>query len=315
MKSKPLEILEFVLARFIFFLVNILPQKWAYGIGRGIGKLLYKIKSLRNTVLSGLKKAYKTEKTEEEIRDIAKKCCIHWGISLIEYMRLYKINNRGSIDKHAVHKPASDLIKSKLSEGKGCLVISGHFGMWEYMGAGLSHSGIPLNVIMRPLDNRILDKFVSKIRSSFGTVNIPKKQFKPMIKAIKNNEALVFLMDQNSISKSSVFVPFFGEPASTSTGVVWFLKRFKDTPVVMVYPYRDKDNIHRNIAEEVKIIHCDDYDEFAVKNMANMTALIEKYVRMRPEQWMWLHPRWKKEPNEQELKEYNERFSTNKDQS
>ncbi len=268
--------------------------------GKFLGKVMYCVKSIRKTAIEGLTIAYSSEKTQEEIISLAKQTCKHWGISIIEFMRLPKIRKHNLVDKFIDAKEPANLIKEKLKLGKGCIVITGHFGMWEYIGAGLSYSGVPLSVIMRPLDNTILDKFVSNIRASFGTKNIPKKQLKSMLKSLKNNEALVFLIDQNSISKSSVFVPFFNKLASTSTGATYFLSKYKDTPVVFVYPYRDENYVHRSIAKEIPIIDDDDNDAFTYKNMAYMTKCVEDFVRMRPEQWLWLHPRWRKRPPEEE---------------
>jgi KDO2-lipid IV(A) lauroyltransferase len=237
--------------------------------------------------------------------ELTKKTCIHWGKSIIEFMYLPKIKRKEMIKEVVDTKDASEIIKQELEKGKGCLIATGHFGMWEYVGASLSQNGVPLSVIMRPLDNRILDRFVSGIRASFGTKNIPKRHMKGMVKALKSNEALVFLIDQNSISKNSVFVPLFGKLASTSTGLTYFLNKYPDTPVIYVYPYRDKDNIHRAVAVKVETLSSKKYDDFARKNMANLTRITERFINNYPEQWLWFHPRWSKKPTKQEEELYN----------
>ncbi len=305
MKSRFVEIIEYSLARVIFFIINLLPRKAVLKFGRFFGKILYKIKSLRKTAYNGLKIAYGNILSEEHLRELTEKTCIHWGISIIEFMYLPKIKRKNLIDIVVDTEEATEIIKKELCNGNGCIIATGHFGMWEYVGASLSSNGIPLSVIMRPLDNRILDSFVSNIRASFGTRNIPKKQMKKMVKALKSNQALVFLIDQNSISKSSVYVPLFGKLASTSTGLTYFLNKYKNTPVIFVYPYRDENNIHKAIAVKVDQIEANSYEEFARKNMSNLTKIVEHYINKNPEQWLWFHNRWNKRPSPEEERIYN----------
>ncbi len=297
-KSKALEIIEYGLVKFIFFIVSLLPRKTALKMGEALGGLAYVVKSLRKTVYKGLYIAFGDTKSEKEIKHLAKQTFRHWGKSAVEFLLLPKVKKHNRIDELVEGETVNNLIRSVLKRGKGCIIVSGHFGMWEYMAGSIGNAGIPLNVIMRPLDNKKLDTLVSGIRSSFGTKNIPKKQLKKMLRALKNNEALAFMIDQNSISKNSTFIPYFNTLASTSTGATWFLRHCKNTPVVAISSYRDKNNRHITSGRELKVIPADNYDDFARKNIAYFTRYIEEYVRLHPEQWLWLHPRWNKRPKE-----------------
>lgn len=304
-KSKLLEIIEYSLVKFILFLINLLPRNKALNLGSFLGKLAYHIKSLRKTVYKGLYIAYGNIKTQKEIEILAKKVFEHWGKSAVEFLLLPKANKNNQIEEFVENDEVNRIIKTILKRGKGCIIISGHFGMWEYMAGSIGNAGIPLNVIIRPLDNKKLDRFVSDTRSSFGTKNIPKKQLKKMLKALKNNEVLAFMIDQNSISKNSIFVPFFGTLASTSTGVIWFLRHCKDTPVVAISSYRNENNKHITSGRELKIVPADNYDDFARLNMTYFTRYIEECVKSHPEQWLWLHPRWNKRPTNEQVKYYS----------
>lgn len=305
MKSKITQFIEYALARFIFFLVNLMPRKMALGFGRFLGRIIYKIKSLRKTIVNGLTIAFGDELSEKEILDLTKKSSIHWGMSVVEFMILPKIYKKNLIDKIVKYEQVYELSKKLLEKGKGLIFATGHFGMWEYMCGAVAKSGIPVSVIMRPLDNKILDKYVSSIRGRFGTKNVPKKNVLKMFKTIKNNEALVFMVDQNTI-ENYVFIPFFNVLAATSTGAAFFMNKFKDTPVIAVFSYRDENYNHICFGEEIKVIQSDDYDDFIRKNMANLTLKIEKYIREHPEQWLWFHPRWNKKPTPEEKLKYNQ---------
>lgn len=298
MKHKFIETFEYISARIIFFLVNLLPRRKAIAFGKLLGKAFYKLTSQRETAYRNIKTAFNKTMSEQEQKHLLKASFEQWGITIIEFMLLPKVYKKQSINQLVKHKQVTNLLKDKLSQGKGCIIISGHFGMWEYLGAGVSGAGVPLNGIIRPLENTKINNYINKTREMFGSKVIPKNDKDKMDKALKNNEVLIFIIDQNSTSKHSVFVPFFDKPASTPTGAVWFLSKFPDTPVVAVHSYRDNNYIHRCKAEEVDIIKADNYKEFVEKNMANFTQYIEKYIREKPEQWLWINNRWKTRPED-----------------
>ncbi len=293
MKHKIIETIEYIIARSVFFLVYLLPRKKAITFGKFLGRIIYKFKKQRQNALRNIKIAFGKKMNDEQIRQLLKSSFEQWGITIVEFMLLPKVYKKNLINELVEHQEVTNLLKQLLKREKGCIIVSGHFGMWEYAGASISNAGIPLNGIVRPMENTKIDRYINKTREMFGSKVIPKKDQRKMDEALKNNEVLIFIIDQNSTSKHSVFVPFFDKLASTPTGSAWFLSKYPDTPVVAFHSYRDENYIHRCEAERINIIKSNTYKEFIEKNIANFTTFIEKYVREKPEQWLWINNRWK----------------------
>ena len=299
-KPKWLQYIEYIPLRFILTLTKILPYGLSCKIGRMLGIIIYfLIPSLKKTAFKTLNIAFSTTHKKEDITKIAKNCFKNLGQTIFEFIQLPKLKKNDKIYKYVEFGDSLNVIEELLSRGKGIIVLAGHIGNWEMMTAATSLKGYPINIIVRLLDNPLLDRYVESFREMFGTKIIPKQQAtKYGFKKIKNKEILAFVIDQNW-AVGGIFVPFFNKLAATVTGPALFAYIMKDTPVMAAYSYRNEFGKQQIIFEEIEVIKSDDRDEFIKLNMTKFTKHFEDVIKKRPEQWLWLHPRWKKRPDDE----------------
>lgn len=181
-----------------------------------------------------------------------------------------------------------------LKKNRGLLMFGAHFGNWELEAIAVSLLVCPAMVIYRTLDNRLLDRLVFSVRSSTGNKPLRKQQaMRPMLRTLKNNGIVGLLIDQNSSKQEGVFVDFFGRPACTTDGLA-LLALHTEAPVLPAFMVRLEDGRYRLVfGEEIKIINTDQREQDVLINTQNFTRVIEEMIRKYPDQWLWVHQRWK----------------------
>jgi len=184
-----------------------------------------------------------------------------------------------------------------LARGKGVMFLTAHLGAWELSAFAHSLYGYPLNVVMRPLDNPYLDRLTRRYRSMHGNKAVDKDFARGLIAAMRKGETVGVLMDTNMIPSQGVFVNFFGIPACTASGVARVALK-TDAAVVPGFTIWDpglrKYRLRFDPAVELERTGNPEAD--VVANTQKFTSVIEDYVRRYPEQWLWVHRRWKTRP-------------------
>lgn len=282
----------YFLALVISQLILLLPRKIALGIGVLLGDLMFffsrkeKAKAVRN-----LSFAFGTEKNSKEILDICRKCFRNLGKGLMEFLQLPKLTPE-NLSK-LVTFDGRDNMDETLKKGKGLIILTAHLGNWELFGASLPLYGYETNTIVRPVKLQKLDEWVNRRREGTGLKCIGRgASIKSALQCLKRNEVLGILADIDT-KADGVFVDFFGKPAYTPRGPVSIaLKTGCDLlPGVII---RQRDNTHRLIVEKpIELKITGDIEEDVRYNTAVFTKIIESYVRKYPEQWIWIHDRWK----------------------
>lgn len=252
----------------------------------------YLVKKYRNIALSNLQLAF-PEKSLKEISSLAKQCFIYQGKGLLETLSLYKLNN-GKFDE-IVRIEGRENVKAAFEKKKGALVMACHFGNWELLGMGLNIAGIPLNIIARKVYIEELEKLLAEIRTSVGTKIITRGEadtpFK-MLRALRHNEGVGILIDQNVKSLPGVYVDFFSRKAYTPTALAAIALK-TGAPVLPCFIIRDKDDKFTvEILKPVEIIRAGSRDKDIEVNTQNFTGIIEAHIRRDPAQWVWFHERW-----------------------
>jgi KDO2-lipid IV(A) lauroyltransferase len=183
-------------------------------------------------------------------------------------------------------------------EHRGVLVTTGHLGNWEMLVFSFAALYQPMSYLARPLDNPLLEELTVKIRTRFGNRPINKKNSAMLaIRILREGELLGILADVNTTRKEGVFVPVFGVPACTSTGAAKLAIRSN----ALIYPTFCLWDAERG---RYKIVHAGpfepartgDRDKDIYETTARFTLAIEEIIRQYPEQWMWIHKRWKTRP-------------------
>ncbi|HVP44361.1 MAG TPA: lysophospholipid acyltransferase family protein [Terriglobales bacterium] len=182
--------------------------------------------------------------------------------------------------------------------GKGVIFLTAHFGGWELSSFFHSLTGHPLHIVVRPLDNPYLDALVDRYRTLHGASSFGKQDFaRGLIAAMRAGESVGILADQNVMPEGGVFVDFFGKPACTAAGPARVALR-TDAAVLPTFTIWDAQigRYRLRFDPPLPLVRSGDDEADAAANTAAFTKAIENYVRRYPEQWLWVHRRWKTRP-------------------
>lgn len=248
----------------------------------------------RMIALHNLRSAF-PEKTDEEIVKIARGVYRTMGTVAAEFFDIPKLTPENV--REIVETQGLENCEQALAKGKGVLLFSAHFGNWELEAAAVALLVKPAVVIYRALDSPLLENLVLRVRSASGNKPLRKENaMLSMFRTLKKNGMLGILIDQNVDWYEGVFVDYFGRPACTTSGLA-LLALLSGAPVLPVYLVRLPDGRYRLVIEpEVEVIDTGDRDADVIVNTQRFTKVIENTVRKYPDQWLWVHQRWKTQP-------------------
>ena len=294
------ERLESFALRSVVAMIGVLPRSAARAVGAGIGAVAWKlVRRLREVGMRNLEMAFPA-KTDAERAMILRGVYRSLGWQMGEFCKM-----SGYTEKHASEFIRYDGLERYLAareKGKGVLVLTGHLGAWELSSFYHSLMGYPMSLVIRRLDNPLVDAFVNRIRCLHGNRVIHKDDFaRGLLTSMSRGETVGILMDTNMTPPQGVFVPYFGVEACTASGMarVALHSGAAVLPGFLVWEAEEKKYVLR-FGEELELIRTGDSAEDIVANTALFTATIEAYVRRYPEQWLWVHRRWKTRPEGEE---------------
>lgn len=250
----------------------------------------------RVEVQSALQRCF-PEKSIEEVRRVADGMYRHLGVFLIEGLRT------GHMDLAALDKEVdfSGFEKGMqiLSRGRGLIVLTAHVGNFELLAMMAAIKGAPLTVITKALKPKWLNDWWVETRGKFGIKMLPaRNSYRYCREALKANGILGFILDQNMKRNRGIFVDYFGRPACTSPGLA-MLSAQTGAPVLPVFMLREPDGRHRVCVFD-PLPPPASMDKEAIRQATQTyTTIIEQFVRAHPEQWIWLHRRWRTQPLEE----------------
>lgn len=277
-------------------LIGILPRPLAHGVGILIGGLVYRLHPrLRRVGRRNLELAL-PHKSPAERREILRGVYISLGRLLGEACLLPRYT-RSNASEIAVYQGFENF-EAAQQRGKGVLLLTAHLGGWEIGSFFHSLQGHPMHIVVRPLDNPYVDALVTRYRGLHGNTMIGKQEFaRGLIAAMRRNETVGILMDTNMTPPQGVFVDFFGIPACSADGLARIAMR---TGATVVPAFTIWDAVLRKYRVEfdrpVEIVRTGNDEADAVANTAKFTQAIERYIRRYPDQWLWVHRRWKTRP-------------------
>jgi KDO2-lipid IV(A) lauroyltransferase len=290
------ERLEFVVVWTMVKGLGAMPRGVARWVGEGVGKMAFLVvKRLRGVGLRNLELAY-PERGEAWRERTLRGVYRNLGLQLAEFCQMpsYTAEQAGEFTEY-------DGLEHYLAAkelGKGVLVLTGHLGAWELSSFYHSLVGYPMGLVIRRLDNPLVDEFVNRIRCLHGNRVIHKDDFaRGLISAMRHGETVGILMDTNMTPPQGVFVPYFGVQACTASGLAKVALKTDAAvlPGFLLWNEGDK-KYHLCFGERMELIRTEDAAADVVANTAAFTAAIERYVRANPEQWLWMHRRWKTRP-------------------
>jgi KDO2-lipid IV(A) lauroyltransferase len=287
--------LEYALAWVLIKFVGALPRPLARAAGICIAWLVYLLHGkLRRVGMRNLELAF-SEKSLRERKKILRGVFTSLGRQVAEVC-LFPKYTRENVSKTVVYEGFENFERA-LARGKGVLFLTGHLGAWELSAFAHSLYGYPLGIVMRPLDNLYLDRMAREYRTMHGNKAVDKDFARGLIAAMRKGETVGVLMDTNMIASQGVFVDFFGIPACTASGVARIALK-TDAAVIPGFTIWDPvlKKYRLRFDPPIELVRTGNTQSDVIANTAKFTNVIEDYVRRYPDQWLWVHRRWKIRP-------------------
>ncbi len=297
---------EYLGVRLATGFIGRMPTFLRVFMGRRLGDLAFSVLRIRRRVtLENLRYAF-PEWDESRRLEVAQNCYRHFGVVFLDFTRLPRMSP-AEFEAH-VEIENEEALRALTEGGRGGVLASAHIGNWEVLGARVACAGYPIWVAVRKQSNRLVDQFVTQAREATGMRVLKTDEgFRRMLRTVRNGEFITLLFDQDA-GRNGVFLPFFGRPASTSQGPARFARMAK-APIVMGFAIRQPDGRYRARligpfelpAEEEPAASrvgetSGDSSNAEKKLLEEMVGQLEDVIRSHPEQWFWMHRRWKTQP-------------------
>jgi KDO2-lipid IV(A) lauroyltransferase len=290
------EKIEYALVKLFLGLAKIVPRRLIYRFFRFISLLLYRLdRKRRELTILNLSRAY-PDKSADEIEALSKKVYTELSKTVSEILLMFV--ERFDIDSAVVNKEETITTLERLRHNspKGIIAMTAHFSNWEILAHFLAKHGLPMLVIGREGNNKLIeDRITTPFRQKYGNDTAFKKgSMMTMVKRLKKGGNVGILIDQKSGEQGSVKVPFFGEPAETTLSIAT-LKEKLDPLVVPFFIARVGEGQYRIIIEDPIEYEGEEEGEAKLEKMTQQyNEVMESVIRQYPEQWFWMHNRWRR---------------------
>jgi KDO2-lipid IV(A) lauroyltransferase len=287
----------YLLVRIVVCIIQALPYRTACAFAGALAWLAYRVdRRHREVARDNLRHAFPGRYTNCEIDALVRGVYRHFCTLLIDIIHLPRRLNPHTWRRH-LDVPQIGLVVDCLLSGRPTMLVTGHFGNWEAGGYTLALLGFTTHAIARPLDNPLVDDFLRRFRERTGQKILAKKgDFDHMQAILASGGLLATLADQDA-GQRGLFVDFFGRPASTHKAVALLALEYQVTLIVMgVRKLRGELRHELHVADVIRPEEFSGQPDAARAITERYTAALEQIVRAAPEQYFWLHRRWKHQP-------------------
>ncbi len=288
-----LHYIEFGLVKYISSYVNRKSLEDSYKLAKKLGIMAYNLDKKHCNIARDnlIKSSFGHNKNPDEIEKIIRNVFIHIAYLAVEFFYLPKFDKK-FIEKN-VKLEGIEHFEKALVENKGVINVTGHLGNWELLGAVYTALGFKLSVIAKKQSNPLVNNFVLLQRSSKNINTFtPREANRKSLHFLQDNNILGVISDQDA-RDSGIFIDFLGRPASTFRGPA-VLFRKTGAPVIMAFLLREEPGKFKLVVEKlINFIKTENKDEDNLKNTILWSNILEKYIQQYPEQWFWVHRRWK----------------------
>ena len=300
-RPTPRHILEFVFAWSFIHGLRILPRRLARAAGVGIATFAHaSLGRLRRVGLRNLEIAFPQMAAAERAR-ILRLEYRNLGWLLAEFCQMSTYTP--AYAARFIRYEGLENYLAARDRGKGVLVLTGHLGAWELSSFYHSLAGYPMGMVIRRLDNPLVDRMVNRIRCQHGNRVLHKDDFaRGLLAAMRAGDTVGILMDTNMTPPQGLFVPFFGVPACTASGLARVARKTGAAvlPGFLLWEESERQYVLHFYPELALASTGDaeagDAEADAAENTARLTAVLEDAIRQYPSQWLWMHRRWKTRP-------------------
>lgn len=276
-------------------LVLIIPDRLRPKVAKWLGKLLLKtVKSYSETARENMELVLKDEYTPAEIEELIKANFDHMGQVIVEFMLGWKITQENFRKYVGLTVEGEEFLKEAHSRGKGVIIYTAHLGNWEWLGGMVAFLGYPLTAIVQRQHNKSFDRWINKLRRSRGVRVLytrNKMSQRDAYAALQNSECLYLLGDQYPLRHGWPVI-FFGQPTYAFSGVIRLAQK-TGASIVPTFFVREGWRKHRLIFYQPYQIGEDMDQAEQLRILQELTNRIETMIRKYPEQWLWIHKRWR----------------------
>jgi D-glycero-D-manno-heptose 1,7-bisphosphate phosphatase len=288
--------LEYFLLLFLYGFYRWLPRSWGPALGSLLGEAAYLlIPKRRRITLNNLRLAFPS--VDFNPVPIAHAVYRSLGKNLLEFLGAMD-QDREAITR-TIQVDGRSHLEEAAARGKGVIILGFHYGNWELMNLVHSALGYPTHVVGRALDNLRLNGLINRQRERFGSTVLNSKDpasLRQILGALHRGQMVGFLIDQNVVGDRGVYVDFFGRLAYTHK-VVALVALKTGAPVIPMFMHREDGGRHHLVyGPALSLTRTGDRERDVLTNTQLMTRWIEAVIRQRPEPWLWMHDRWKKQP-------------------
>jgi KDO2-lipid IV(A) lauroyltransferase len=255
----------------------------------------------RRILRSNLAAAF-PEASAAEIEALARASAESLGVAFAEFLEVAGLSREQIGERICVE--GDENLRAARGLGRGVFLLSAHLGGWELGAIRAGMLGEPISPVVRPLDNPLLERELSRRRTRFGNRPIAKRDAaRDVLRALRRKETVAILIDQNVLPREAVFVPFFGRLAATTPALARF-QLASGAPVVPVFTWPEGGGRYRLIfeapilAEEFRAAAATDRDDAVRRATARYMEVTEAAVRKNPAAWLWMHDRWRTRPED-----------------
>lgn len=288
--------LEYAAAWVAVKTLGLLPRPFARALGAAIALAAYQLRPpLRRAAITNLRIAF-PEWSDAQRRKTIRSLVRHMGWMAAEFAHFPRYT-RENIERIVILDGFENFDAAR-RRGKGVLFLTGHTGAWELAPFAQALYGNPLHFLVRPLDNERVHRLVSHYRCLSGNRPIDKNNSaRAMLKILKEGGTVGILIDHNTSRDEGVFVDFFGVPACTTTGLAR-VALHTDAAVVPGFLHWDAAlrKYRLRLHPAIELVRTGDQEADIRANTARFTQAIEQFAREYPDQWLWVHKRWKTRP-------------------
>lgn len=285
---------EYALARTLETAVATLPERAADAVGRRIGRVVHRLGIRRKVVEDNLRHAF-PERDEAWIRRTTLATYEHLGRESAAILRLGKLDRQAIIDRTV---PVGwDELEEALAEGKGVMLVTGHYGNWEIAAATVASRGTPIAAIVRRQGNRLVDARLDALRRRLGVETITQREAPSRVPRLLRRNGVIGIVGDQDARRAGVFVPFFGRPASTHRGPAVFALKLGAPVFACVARRLPGPGVRYEVSgQRVPVVRTGDAEADIQALTAELAARLEGEIRKAPEQYFWFHRRWKTRP-------------------
>ena len=287
-----IEAIEYLLFILIRWIAQQLSYRVVARIGGFLGAVVFRCTNFRKRItIDNLTKAFPLA-TPREIHNIALGAYRNYSTALMEM--LWAGNKPREVLMGTVRVSNMEVFNRLFSQGRGLILLSGHYGNWEFLVVPLRlHINQPLSMIFQHQQNRKIDTLISEMRCRFENALIPMgPSVREVIRTLKEGKIVLMLGDQSGPRESAI-IDFFGRPTATRRGPAVFCLK-TGAPIAMVFMVRQPDGTYVATFETVDMTGLNCYSEENVVELTRRhTAILETYIRRHPDHWLWMHKRWK----------------------